>query len=349
MDRSMATRARVEPGRTASSARVVPVAVMLGLLAACAPAAGSPAGPVTSAPPGSSAADPASSSSARPAPSADLGAGSPVTSPGVAVAGSGNSSAVIDGVVSAAGVRQWIECRGTGPVTVVVIPGLNASAAAWRGVLPELQASSRVCVYDRPGIGLSPPRANSTQIVDAGLYAVELRALLDAVGEPGPYVLLGHSFGGLIARAFLARYPRTVRAILLAESDTPGDPTTGRYWFEANHDVDMAASSAAADGGPRMGRMPLLVLSASNPERDHLGGPTYGQPAWMIALWRREQAADVLLSTDAIQVTAHSGHVLQADDPAAVIEAVRTLLTSVESSTQLGCTPVWVAVGATCR
>jgi pimeloyl-ACP methyl ester carboxylesterase len=254
----------------------------------------------------------------------------------------------VSGVFAAAGVRQYLHCQGAGPLTLVVIPGLGTSSAAWSGVLPALQQVTRTCVYDRPGLGRSPARPDRTQVLDAGLYARELFALLSVAGEKGPYVVLGHSFGGLVARAFVHSYPRTVRGLLLAESVTPGDPTTGRYWPEAGHQIDMVASSAATGGGPPLGHLPLLVLSASNPEEDHLGGPTYGQPQWMIDLWRRQQHDDLTLSTDAIQVIAHSGHVLQQDNPGAVVESVRELVAAARTGDALRCTTVWARYGSTC-
>jgi hypothetical protein len=91
------------------------------------------------------------------------------------------------------------------------------------------------------------------------------------------------------------------------------------------------------------------VLTASEPDRDHLGGPTYGQPAWMTTLWVSEQQDDTALSTDSIQVVARSGHVLQQDDPAAVVEAVRVLVAGVRSGRQLTCDAAWPTVAATCR
>ncbi len=186
-------------------------------------------------------------------------------------------------------------------------------------------------------------------MLDAGRYAEELRALLRAAAQEPPFIVVGHSFGGLIARAFVHDFRQRVRGVLLAESVTPGDPTTGRYWVEAGHKVDMVASSRATGGGPRMGRLPLLVLSASNPGEDHLGGPTYGQPRWMIRLWRRQQQRNLALSADSIQVIAHSGHVLQQDNPGAVVEAVRELVVAVRTGATLRCRAVWRTHNANCR
>ncbi len=259
------------------------------------------------------------------------------------------AAGVFDAVVSSGGVRQWLHCAGPGPLTLVVVPGLGSTAAAWTPVLADLQRIVRTCVYDRPGLGHSPRRPDPGRAVDAGGLAGELWSLLRAAGETGPYVVLGHSFGGLVARAFVADHRSSVRGVLLAESVTPNDPTTGPYWTEAGQRVDMRASSAATRGGPPLGSLPLLVLSASRPDEDHLGGPTYGQPQWMTALWVRQQQEDLRLSTDSVQVVARSGHVLQQDDPPAVVEAVRELVAAVRTHEQLGCTWPWRSVGATCR
>jgi pimeloyl-ACP methyl ester carboxylesterase len=252
-------------------------------------------------------------------------------------------------IVSAAGVRQWLSCAGPGPPTLVVVPGLAASAVSWTRVLPALRRIVRTCVYDRPGLGQSPPRPDTHAVLDAGGLADELWALLHAAGEDGPYVMLGHSFGGLVARAFVAAHRRAVDGILLLESVTPGDPTLPRYWTEAGHAVDLVASAAATGGGPPLGSTPLVVLSASEPDRDHLGGPPYGQPAWMTALWRTQQRDDVRLSTASVQVVAHAGHVVQQDDPAAVAMAVRVLVRAVLARAAPSCQAPWSLVEASCR
>jgi len=321
---------------------VVTVGALLVLLAC----AGCAATPATSGAPGGPGNPPAVAPvlPSTPQPAADAPPTSAPTSTPASAPGT-----TVDRVVDAAGVQQWVRCAGAGPVTVVVVTGLNASAGAWSDVSPAMQRITRTCVYDRPGLGRSPARPQAGQVVDAGLYAHELAALLAAVGEVGPFVVVGHSFGGLIARAFVHLYPRHVRALLLVESVTPNDPTTDPFWEEAGHKVDMAASSAATGDGPPLGHLPLLVLSASDPEEDHLGGPTYGQPEELVDLWREQQRDDLELSTDAIQVVAHSGHVVQQDNPAAVVDAVRQLVAAVTSGRPLRCTPGWSADAATCR
>lgn len=233
-------------------------------------------------------------------------------------------------------------------MTLVVVPGLDTAATAWTPVLGQLQRITRTCIYDRPGIGLSPVRPDRHQVLDAGLLAGELWSLLQAAGQHGPYVVLGHSFGGLIARAFVAEHRAAVHGVLLAESVSPFDPASGRYWTEAGHAIDLKVSSVATNGGPKLGTTPLLVLSASRPDEDHLGGPTYGQPAWMTTLWIQQQDDDSSLSSSSIHVVARSGHVLQQDDPAAVIESVRELVTAVRTGRRLNCQGPWSSVYAQC-
>ena len=94
---------------------------------------------------------------------------------------------------------------------------------------------------------------------------------------------------------------------------------------------------------------PELTFRVSAPDADHLSGPTYGQPQWMTTLWVRLQHANLTLSSDAIQVIAHSGHVLQQDDPPAVVEGARELVAAVHTGAPLPCRGPWSSVGGTCR
>lgn len=253
---------------------------------------------------------------------------------------------VVDRVVTAGGQRQWIDCRGAGSPTIVVVSGLGATSAMWSAVLPRFRSTSRTCVYDRPGLGRSPARVGPLRI-DAGTHARELRALLLAVGEPGPYLLVGHSYGGLVVRAFVRAYPRTVAAVLLAEGVYPG--IQADYWAPYRHDwheggtvIDLAASQRADGDGPRMGATPLVVITAADPEP--------GAPAWVVALWDLRQRQAAALSSDSVHVVAlHSGHVVQRDQPAVVVEAVRELVAAARRGGRLPtCAPAWRIVGARC-
>jgi pimeloyl-ACP methyl ester carboxylesterase len=235
--------------------------------------------------------------------------------------------------VRAAGVRQWIECAGTGPVTVVVIPGLGATHTMWSRVLPAFARTTRTCVYDRPGLGPSPARSPHAT-VDAGRHADELMALLTANRVAGPLVVVGHSYGGLVARAFVAQYRSRVAALMLVEGVAPYDRLSP-YWGEGGDGIDTGRSSAAA-GQLRLGSIPLVVEAAQDPDRNNWGGPSYGSTASDLADWRAHQRAAAALSTSSTYlVVSRSAHVIEQDRPDAVIAGLRLLVRTVERRTSI--------------
>ena len=250
-------------------------------------------------------------------------------------------------VVTAGGVSQYLECSGQGAPTILIVPGLDSSTQDWQPVLPALRKESRTCVYDRPGIGDSPAREGGDR-VDAGNHAEELAALLTEAGEAGPYLVVGHSYGGLVARAFINDQLPKVDGVVLAEGVTPFDNTNGSDWPEGGTVVDLERSYRATGDGPSLGARPLVVLSASDPEGDHLGGPRYGQSQAVTDAWIAGQQAALSLSTNSIGVEATSGHVLQQDDPAAVIQAVAVVLAAARTGTPVTCAGDWAAVAAVC-
>ena len=236
-------------------------------------------------------------------------------------------------LVRAAGVRQWIECAGRGPVTVVVISGLQATHTMWDRVLPSFARTTRTCVYDRPGLGGSPARSPHA-VVDAGLHADELMALLDADHVTGPLVVVAHSYGGLVARAFVARHASRVAGLMLLEGVAPYDRLSP-YWPEGGDRIDMVRSSAAALP-MRLGSLPLVVEAAQDPDRDDWGGPSYGSTADDLADWRAHQQAAASLSTSSTYVVvARSAHIIERDRPDAVVAGLRLLVRAAEGRSPL--------------
>lgn len=104
---------------------------------------------------------------------------------------------------------------GAGKHTVVVVPGLADLAAEWHTVAAQLARQCRVVTYDRAGYGASAEASDPRTAAD---IAHELHALLEALDEPGPYVLLGHSFGGYVVRVFAGLYPAEVAGVVLVEA-----------------------------------------------------------------------------------------------------------------------------------
>lgn len=114
--------------------------------------------------------------------------------------------------------RLYFDCRGFKTPTVVIDVGLGESSANWLPLLDALQDETRVCVYDRAGYGWSdtgPGTRTTAQIT------YELHALLELAEIPGPYVLVGHSFGGFTAQYFARQYPGETVGVVLVESSHP--------------------------------------------------------------------------------------------------------------------------------
>jgi pimeloyl-ACP methyl ester carboxylesterase len=126
------------------------------------------------------------------------------------------ASAQADVLVTVAGRRMNIRCvgdQGPGPA-VLLEAGGGAASSAWARVQEALPSNVRSCAYDRAGLGKSEPgpgpRTMSQEVH-------ELHALLGEARVRGPYVLVGHSIGGLLVRLFTDRYPDDVAAVVLVE------------------------------------------------------------------------------------------------------------------------------------
>ena len=126
-------------------------------------------------------------------------------------------------LVDVGGYRLHINCTGSGSPTVVIDTGLGDWSTMWSWVQPEIAKTTRVCTYDRAGSGWSDagPQPRTAQ-----QFAKELHTLLQNAHVPGPYVIVGHSLGGLTARVFAHDYPADVAGAVLIESMSPPQFTT---------------------------------------------------------------------------------------------------------------------------
>ena len=191
--------------------------------------------------------------------------------------------------------KMYIECRGNGSPTVVLIAGQRGSAAEWSttesktvppqaAVFGEVARFTRVCAYDRPGtpVGESFSRSDpAPQPTTAAAATADLHALLRSAGEGAPYVIVGHSAGGTVARMYASTYPEEVRGMVLVDAlgeglqdaQTPSQWVTQRVLLEGDlteslreypdiERFDADATFAQLRAAPPLRPMPLAVLSS---------------------------------------------------------------------------------------
>jgi pimeloyl-ACP methyl ester carboxylesterase len=135
-------------------------------------------------------------------------------------------------IVEADGARLNLYCMGSGSPTVVFDAGHQDWAPAWATIQPEVAKWTRACSYDRAGNGFSGPAPMPRT---SERIAQELHDALRAAGVKGPYVLVGHAFGGYNMRAFAYRYLPEVAGLVLLYSDV-GD-TGPDEWVAGSHSV----------------------------------------------------------------------------------------------------------------
>jgi len=127
-------------------------------------------------------------------------------------------------LIDVGGHRLHLSCTGAGAPTVVLEPAAGEMSSNLGWIAPAVARDTRVCVYDRAGRGWSEP-ASTAQ--DGAQIATDLHTLLQRGHVPGPYVLAGHSFGGLYVLTFAARYPDEVAGMVLVDSTAPASAANG--------------------------------------------------------------------------------------------------------------------------
>lgn len=118
-------------------------------------------------------------------------------------------------MISVNGVNFHLNCTGSGFPTLVLEAGLGENSLSWYPVQTKLAQNTRVCSYDRAGLGWSDPINDPIQPEDV---ARNLHTLLNNAGIAPPYVLVGHSRGGIYVRAFYHQYPEETQGIVLVDS-----------------------------------------------------------------------------------------------------------------------------------
>jgi pimeloyl-ACP methyl ester carboxylesterase len=166
-------------------------------------------------------------------------------------------------VVDVDGHGMHLSCTGTGSPTVVLEPGAGDMASTMAWIAPAVARDTRVCVYDRPGRGWSE---ESDAPQDGTRVAADLHTLLHSAHVPGPYVLAGHSFGGLYVMAYAAHYPADVAGVVLVDSTMPTSPAMGTDSPAVRSDVLVRASAlASVVSRVGLGRLYALVSYGTLP------------------------------------------------------------------------------------
>ena len=199
-------------------------------------------------------------------------------------------------LVDVGGFRLHLKCAGHAGPTVVFDAALGGSTISWTYVQPEVAEFARACAYDRGGFGWSDrgplPRT-------AGRLADELRTLLERAGERPPFLLVGHSFGGLVTRIFAARYPEVTSALVLVDPAHPEDWTTPAPKEQARIDqgIDLCRKGELAS---RLGIAPVVAAlvgaGAIGPARALANavarGGLEGETDWLLGpLWKLPKKA----------------------------------------------------------
>lgn len=225
------------------------------------------------------------------------------------------------GLVAVGDYALFLMCQGQGTPTVIFEHGFGDTLVSWEDVPAAIATETRVCLYDRLGVGFSDNAPTASRRTTADQVA-DLALLLQAAAVEGPYVLVGHSQGGMNAALFAHTYPDDVVGVVLVDAYHPdflfdyftepivlGGERLDRYTSA----LELAA--IAEDG---LGDVPLAVLT-QNPSPTDVEYPA--------ATWLPSQQQYATWSTNSRYIVVEdSGHYIQRDQPQAIIEAVQWVL-----------------------
>lgn len=226
---------------------------------------------------------------------------------------------------------EFVFLKKTSP-TVVFESGLGGHLEWWSKIAPEISKSKSVFLYNRPGIGRSEKVTNSR---DAEQIVKELRANLKSLNIEPPYVLVGHSLGGLYLQLFARKHPDEVVGLVLVDSTHPlqmngeGAPEHWSWWLktymniflsnegqrelsELNRSGEQVLSYASANL-----KFPIYILTATEPE---IGANDYERDL----IEKRINLAK--LYPNSKQVFVRGGHAIPLDSPDAVISAIEQVI-----------------------
>lgn len=237
-------------------------------------------------------------------------------------------------------VRDALLClrvQGIGSPTVVFDSSIGKGRDAWNKVAPSVATLTRVCTYDRKGIGKSSaPFLRHT----CAEMARDLHEMLQNARIEPPYVLVGHSIGGINVRLFAAEHPELVAGMVLVDASGPTRPFSElllpsqiearRSKFDQSSEhLDYDAFAESGELAERLSTTledkPLVVVTRGKP-----GAPNGVSPAvaaeWF-RLWNEQQARLLRLSNNSVHFVARdSGHMIPDETPELVVAAVNAVV-----------------------
>jgi pimeloyl-ACP methyl ester carboxylesterase len=265
------------------------------------------------------------------------------------------------------GRSLYLNCVGSGSPTVLLEAGFGGTTNNWSAVQPQLARTTRVCSYDRAGLGNSLPIPG---VHDAADEIADLQRLLGHARIAPPYVLVGHSYGGLLARLFAHAHPGDTAGVVLVDAmGRDQDRTFAAAWRRAparikllapkpdfpaiENGVNLRASEALDARVRTLGDTPLAVITRGQAEDQGASLPAPVRRATE-RLWTTMQDELAAMSTDHVHVVAlRSGHFVQgyADgQPAVVVRAVRAVTEAARTGGRLPeCPRVFTGPGVRCR
>ena len=235
-------------------------------------------------------------------------------------------------------------CAGEGSPTVVLVHMLGGSAADFESLQAALSDTTQVCSSSRAGLGDSPPWPADQADPSAGMAADQLRATLEANDIPGPYIVLGLSYGGLVAQAFAARHGDALAGLVLEDSATrewfDSPELSGLAWAEGGRDIDTELTYDEV-GGLTLGEVPLVVLTQGT------------MAAVEFQEFLLETHDDLAARSRNVMhiIATEAGHEIHLDSEPLVEKAVETVVAAVRGGEPLpACDDEdWVEVAGECR